>query len=119
METKNERVLDFTGAKGKMIFTDTNLAGTARINVKLVNAKGEVRKAYLSTPVTEEIRSGKRTKDSIAFLDLVVDTENSTAEDIVYRVQRKQGNEIVVEMASLNLKETVQTAATFEEALGY
>jgi len=114
-----EKVLDYTGANGKMIFTDTNLAGTARINVRLVNEKGEERKAYVSSPVCAEIRAGKRTKDSIAFLSLVIDEENSTPTNTLYRVQRQQGNDIVVEMKSLNLKEAPQTVATFEEAIGY
>ncbi len=114
-----EKVLDYTGAKGRMIFTDTNLGGVARINVRLVNDAGEIRRAYVSAPVCAEIRSGKRTKDSIAFLSLVVDEENSSADDILYRVQRQQGNDIVVEMSSLNLKEAKQTVATFEEAIGY
>lgn len=114
-----EKVLDYTGTKGRMIFTDTNLGGTARINVRLVNEKGEIRKAYVSAPVCAEIRAGKRNKDSIAFLSLVIDEENSTETDVLYRVQRQQGNDIVVEMSSLNLKETTQTVATFEDAIGY
>jgi hypothetical protein len=34
-------------------------------------------------------------------------------------LQRNRGKEIVVKVADLNLKEVVQTVATFEEAVGY
>ena len=116
-----EKVLDYTGTTGvsKMRFTDTNLAGTARIKVILFNAKDEPRDCYLSEPVSAEVRSGKRTKDSIAFLQMVIDEENSTEDKKVYRIQRAQGKNIDVFMKDLNLKETVQTVATFEEAIGY
>ena len=34
-------------------------------------------------------------------------------------IQRERGNEIVVKVESLNLKQAPQTVATFEDAIGY
>jgi hypothetical protein len=116
-----EKVLDYTGAKGlaKMRFTDTNLAGTARIKVTLFNEKDESVDCYISEPVSAEIRAGKRTKDSIAFLNIVLDEERSTEDKPLYRIQRALGKNIDVFMKDLNLKEAPQVIATFEEAAGY
>jgi hypothetical protein len=108
-----EKVLDFTGAKGKLTFLDSNLAGTARIMVKLTNEKGEERETFCSLAVSEELRSNKRTKDSLMFLNVVQNEEGR------WIIQRAQGKEIVIEVASLNLKEITQVVATFEEAIGY
>ena len=108
-----EKVLDFTGAKGKLTFLDTNLSGTARIMVKLTSEKGEVRETFCSEAVSAELRAGKRTKDSLMFLNVVMNDKQR------WIIQRAQGKEIVIEVASLDLKEVVQTTASFEEALGY
>ena len=108
-----EKVLDFTGAKGSLTFLDTNLAGTKRIMVKLTNEKGEIRETFCSLAVSDELRTNKRTKDSLMFLNVVLNEEGR------WILQREAGNEIVVKVESLNLKETVQTIATFEEAMGY
>ena len=108
-----EKVLDYTGAKGYLDFLDTNIGGTARIMVSLVNEKGEVRETFCSTTVSAELRSGKRTKDSLMFLNVALN-ENGR-----WIIQREKGNVIRVAVASLNLKEAPQTVATFEDAIGY
>jgi hypothetical protein len=108
-----EKVLDFTGAKGKLTFLDTNLAGAKRIMVKLTNEKGESRETFCSETVTEQLRSNKRTKDSLMFLNLVLNDKGR------WIIQRERGNEIVVKVEDLNLKQAPQTVATFEEAIGY
>jgi hypothetical protein len=108
-----EKVLDFTGTKGSLTFLDTNLAGSKRIMVKLTNGKGEVRETFCSETVTEQLRTGKRTKDSLMFLNLNLNDNGR------WIIQREQGNEIVVKVEDLNLKEAPQTVATFEEAIGY
>ena len=108
-----EKVLDFTGAKGSLTFLDTNLAGAKRIMVKLTNEKGESRETFCSEAVTEQLRSNKRTKDSLMFLNVVLNEEGR------WIIQKEKGKEIVVQVASLNLKEAKQTVATFEEAIGY
>ena len=108
-----EKVLDYTGAKGSLEFLDTNLSGTARIMVTLINEKGEARETFCSTAVSAELRAGKRTKDSLMFLNVVMNDEGR------WILQRERGNKIVIKVASLNLKETVQTLATFEDAIGY
>jgi hypothetical protein len=108
-----EKVLDYTGAKGSLTFLDTNLAGTKRIMVTLKNANGEERETFCSTAVSEELRTGRRTKDSLMFLNVVLNEEGR------WIIQKEKGKEIVVQVASLNLKEAKQTVATFEEAIGY
>jgi hypothetical protein len=108
-----EKVLDYTGAKGSLTFLDTNLAGAKRIMVKLTNEKGETRETFCSEAVTEQLRSGKRTKDSLMFLNLALNDNGR------WIIQREQGNEIVVKVEDLNLKEVKQSIATFEEAIGY
>lgn len=108
-----EKVLDYTGAKGYLDFLDTNLGGKARIMVSLVNEKGEVRETFCSTTVSDELRSGKRTKDSLMFLNVVLNESGR------WIIQREKGNVIRVAVASLNLKEAPQSIATFEEAAGY
>lgn len=108
-----EKVLDYTGAKGSLTFLDTNLAGSKRIMVKLTNEKGETRETFCSEAVTEQLRSGKRTKDSLMFLNLNLNDNGR------WIIQREQGNEIVVKVEDLNLKEVKQSIATFEEAIGY
>ncbi len=108
-----EKVLDYTGAKGSLTFLDTNLAGAKRIMVKLTNEKGETRETFCSEAVTEQLRSGKRTKDSLMFLNLNLNDNGR------WIIQREQGNEIVVKVEDLNLKEVKQSIATFEEAIGY
>ena len=108
-----EKVLDYTGAKGKLVFLDTNLGGTARIMVKLINEQGEARETFCSEAVTAELRAKKRTRDSLMFLNVALNDKGR------WIIQRERGNEIVVEVASLNLKEAKQTLATFEEAIGY
>ena len=108
-----EKVLDYTGAKGSLTFLDTNLAGTARIMVTLKNEAGEARETFCSEAVSAELRTKKRTRDSLMFLNLALNDKGR------WMIQRERGNEIVIAVASLNLKETVQTIATFEEAIGY
>jgi len=108
-----EKVLDYTGAKGSLTFLDTNLSGTKRIMVKLTNEAGEVRETFCSIAVSEELRTGKRTKDSLMFLNVVLNEEGR------WILQREQGKEITIQVASLNLKQAKQTVATFEEAIGY
>jgi hypothetical protein len=108
-----EKVLDYTGAKGSLTFLDTNLAGAKRIMVKLTNEKGETRETFCSEAVSEQLRSGKRTKDSLMFLNLALNDNGR------WIIQREQGNEIVVKVEDLNLKEVKQSIATFEEAIGY
>jgi hypothetical protein len=108
-----EKVLDFTGAKGKLTFLDTNLSGTARIMVKLTNEKGEERETFCSEAVSAELRAKKRTRDSLMFLNVALNDKGR------WIIQRAQGKEIVIEVASLNLKEVTQVVATFEEAIGY
>ena len=108
-----EKVLDYTGTKGELKFLDTNLAGTKRIMVKLVNEAGEARETFCSTAVSEELRTGRRTKDSLMFLNVVLNEVGR------WIIQKEKGKEITVKVASLNLKETKQTVATFEEAIGY
>jgi hypothetical protein len=112
MET-NEKVLDYTGKKGTLTFLDTNLGGSARIMVKLTNEKGETRETFCSDAVSAELRAGKRTKDSLMFLNVVLNDKGR------WILQRNRGKEIVVKVETLNLKEVVQTVATFEEAVGY
>jgi len=82
-----EKVLDYTGAKGTLTFLDTNLS--------------------------EQLRTNKRTKDSLMFLNLVLNDKGR------WIIQRERGNEIVVKVEDLNLKQAPQTVATFEEAIGY
>jgi hypothetical protein len=108
-----EKVLDYTGAKGELDFLTTNLAGTKRIMVTLRNEKGEQREAFCSVAVTEELRAGKRTKDSLLFLNVVLNEEGR------WIIQRERGETITIKVASLNLKEAPQTVATFEDAIGY
>ena len=108
-----EKVLDYTGAKGYLDFLDTNIGGTARIMVTLVNEKGETRETFCSTTVSAELRSGKRTKDSLMFLNVVLNESGR------WIIQREKGNVIRIAVASLNLKEAPQTVATFEDAIGY
>lgn len=108
-----EKVLDYTGAKGELDFLSTNLAGTKRIMVTLKNVKGEEREAFCSTAVSEELRAGRRTKDSLMFLNVVLNEEGR------WIIQKERGEKITVKVESLNLKETKQTIATFEEAIGY
>jgi hypothetical protein len=50
---------------------------------------------------------------------MVIDEENSTEDKPLYRIQRQQGKNIDVFMKDLNLKEVVQTTATFEDSIGY
>ena len=108
-----EKVLDYTGPKGELDFLDTNLAGTKRIMVTLRNTKGEEREAFCSTAVSEELRTGRRNKDSLMFLNVVLNEEGR------WIIQKEKGKEITVLVSSLNLKEAKQTVATFEEAIGY
>lgn len=108
-----EKVLDYTGAKGELDFLTTNLAGTKRIMVTLKNAKGEERDAFCSTAVSEELRTGRRTKDSLMFLNVVLNEEGR------WIIQKERGEKITVKVESLNLKQAPQTLATFEEAIGY
>ena len=108
-----EKVLDYTGAKGELDFLDTNLAGTKRIMVTLRNEAGEEREAFCSVPVSEELRAGKRTKDSLMFLNVVLNESGR------WIIQREQGKKITVKVESLNLKQAKQTVASFEEAIGY
>lgn len=108
-----EKVLDYTGATGSLTFLDTNLAGAKRIMVKLTNEEGETRETFCSEAVTEQLRSGKRTKDSLMFLNLNLNNNGR------WIIQREIGNEIVVKVEDLNLKEVKQSIATFEEAIGY
>jgi hypothetical protein len=108
-----EKVLDYTGAKGSLTFLDTNLAGTKRIMVTLKNEAGEARETFCSEAVSAELRTGKRTKDSLMFLNVALNEEGR------WILQRERGKEITIQVASLNLKEAKQTIATFEEAIGY
>lgn len=108
-----EKVVDYTGRKGKLVFLDTNLAGTARVMVTLINEKGEERESFCSEMVSSELRANKRSKDSLMMLNLVMNEKGR------YIIQRDRGNKIVIEVASLNIKEITQVAATFEEAIGY
>lgn len=108
-----EKVLDYTGANGSLTFLDTNLAGTKRIMVTLKNEKGEARETFCSEAVSSELRSGKRTKDSLMFLNVVLNDEGR------WILQRERGKEIVIAVTSLNLKEAKQTVASFEDAIGY
>ena len=108
-----EKVLDYTGTKGELDFLTTNLAGTKRIMVTLRNEKGEAREAFCSVAVTEELRTGRRTKDSLMFLNVVLN-ENGR-----WIIQKEKGETITIKVASLNLKEAPQTVATFEDAIGY
>lgn len=108
-----EKVLDYTGAKGTLTFLDTNLSGAKRIMVKLTNEKGETRETFCSEAVTEQLRTNKRTKDSLMFLNLALNDKGR------WMIQRERGNEIVVKVEDLNLKQAPQTVATFEEAIGY
>lgn len=107
------KVLDYVGVKGFCECLDTNLMGDARVMVKLITEKGEERQAFCSTPVSAELRAKKRTKDSLMFLDLVLNDKGR------WIIQRQRGKVIRFAVASLNLKETVITVATFEEAIGY
>jgi hypothetical protein len=114
METTiNQKVLDFTGAKGSMEFLDTNLAGDARIMVTLINEKGERRETFCSETVSAQLRANKRTKDSLLFLNVALNDKGR------WIIQRDRGNVITIAVASLNLKEVPQSSATFEEAIGY
>jgi len=108
-----EKVLDYTGAKGSLTFLDTNLSGTARIMVKLTNEKEETRETFCSEAVSAELRAKKRTRDSLMFLNLALNDKGR------WIIQRERGNEIVVKVESLNLKQAPQTVATFEDAIGY
>jgi hypothetical protein len=108
-----EKVLDYTGAKGSLTFLDTNLGGTARIMVTLKNEAGEARETFCSEAVSAELRNKKRTRDSLMFLNLALNDKGR------WIIQRERGNEIVVKVEDLNLKEAKQTVATFEEAIGY
>jgi hypothetical protein len=107
------KVLDYVGADGFVDFLDTNLAGEARIMVSLVTKNGETREAFCSTAVSAELRNKKRTKDSLMFLNLVLNDKGR------WIIQRERGKVIRVAVASLNLKQVTQSAATFEEAIGY
>ena len=108
-----EKVLDYTGANGELDFLTTNLAGTKRIMVTLKNEKGEERETFCSTAVSEELRTGRRTKDSLMFLNVVLNEEGR------WIIQKERGEKITVKVKSLNLKQAPQTVATFEEAIGY
>lgn len=107
------KVLDYVGIKGFCECLDTNLMGNARVMVKLITEKGEERQAFCSTTVSDELRTKKRTKDSLMFLDLELNDKGR------WIIQRQRGKVIRFAVESLNLKETVQTVATFEEAIGY
>jgi hypothetical protein len=109
----NPKVLDYVGLKGVMEFLDTNLAGSARIMVDLYNPQGGKIEALCSPAVSAELRTKRRTKDSLLFLDLVLN-ENGR-----YVIQRERGKKIRVLVESLNTKRAPQTVATFEEAIGY
>ncbi len=107
------KVLDYVGIKGFCECLDTNLAGEARVMVKLITESGEERQAFCSTGVSAELRNKKRTKDSLMFLNLVLNDKGR------WIIQRERGNVIRFAVASLNLQQTVQIPATFEEAIGY
>ena len=108
-----EKVLDYTGAKGSLTFLDTNLGGTARIMVKLTNEAGETRETFCSEAVSTELRAKKRTKDSLLFLNVGLNDKGR------WIIQRERGNDIVIKVEDLNLKQVKQTVATFEDSIGY
>jgi hypothetical protein len=66
-----------------------------------------------SDAVSAELRAGKRTKDSLMFLNVVLNDKGR------WILQRNRGKEIVVKVEDLNLKEVKQTVATFEDSIGY
>ena len=109
----SSKVLDYVGINGFCECLDTNLMGDARVMVKLITEKGEERQAFCSTSVSAELRTKKRTKDSLMFLNLVLNDKGR------WIIQRERGNVIRFAVASLNLKQAPQTVATFEDAIGY
>lgn len=110
-----ERVIDITGKKGRLSFKDQNLMGDKRIMVKLKDNKGEVvREAFCSTTVSQELRSGRRSKESLMFLDIKLNDKGR------WIIQRQESKEIEVLVEDMNLEEiVVKTVSTFEEAMGY
>ena len=107
------KVFDYVGIKGFCECLDTNLMGEARVMVKLITESGEERQAFCSTGVSAELRAKKRTKDSLMFLNLILNDKGR------WIIQRERGNVIRFAVASLNLKQAPQTIATFEDAIGY
>ena len=110
-----EKVIDITGKKGRLSFKDQNLLGDKRIMVKLKDNKGEViREAFCSTTVSQELRSGRRSKESLMFLDIKLNDSGR------WIIQRQESKEIEVLVEDMNLEEiVVKTVSTFEEAMGY
>jgi len=110
---ENQTVLEVVGKDGQLVFLDTNLGGTKRIMVTLVNKAGEKRETFCSEAVSAQLRAGTRTKDSLLHLNVKANDEGR------WIIQRNPGNEIVVNVASLSIVAAKQTVATFEEAMGY
>jgi hypothetical protein len=104
-------VSDYVGKKGKIGIVDSNLAGSARVIINLLNDKKEKLRCFLGTGLSKQLRDKEITLGTLLTLRYA---ENERGH--IYIV-RPQGNEIYYEAKELTVEDYQSEEVNIEDFL--
>jgi len=108
-----ERVVDFSGKKGRFEFNDRNLVGDKRVMVTIVpeDKKKDPIDALLSTSLSADFRAKKITASNLMALSY-----GKNADGRIYICQ-PMGNKVIIEMKTLTMKEVEMEEIDVEDLI--